>query len=72
MLFNYKDVNVLDRKHLIQMGEEFKIQNCNEIITKIIEAKHDFLLEFAIQYGVEKWASEVIELTSKVDRSLKE
>lgn len=72
MLFNYKDVNALDRKHLIQMGEEFKIQNCNEIITKIIEAKYTFLTEFSIQYGVEKWASEVIELTSKVDQSLKE
>ena len=71
MLFNYKDVNVLDRKHLIQMGEEFKIQNSDKIISKIIEMKYTFLTEFAAQYGVERWAKNVIEFTSKIDQSLK-
>lgn len=70
MLFNYRNVNEVDRKHLIQMGEEFKIQHGDEIISKIIEVKHAFLVELATQYSVRRWAEDIIELTSKVDQSL--
>jgi serine/threonine-protein kinase HipA len=72
MLFNYKDGNALDRKHLIQMGEEFKIQHCDTIITQTIEVKDTLLPELAMQYGVGRWAEDVILLTSVTDRSLKE
>lgn len=72
MLFNYKNGNALDRKHLIQMGEEFKIQHCNTIITQTIEVKDTLLPELAMQYGVGRWAEDVILLTSATDRSLKE
>lgn len=72
MLFNYKNGNALDRKHLIQMGEEFKIQHCNTIITQTIDVKDTLLPELAMQYGVGRWAEDVILLTSATDRSLKE
>ncbi len=71
MLFNYKSAHELDRKHLMQMGQEFKIQNCNEIISMMIEIKYAALLDLAAQYGVGQWANEVIELTVKVDKSLR-
>lgn len=70
MLFNLKKVSEIDRKHLVHMGEEFKIQQCDEIISKVIEIKHAFLIELATQYGVKRWAGDIIELTSKVDQSL--
>lgn len=71
MLFNLKNVLEIDRKHLIHMGEEFKIQHCNEIISKTIEVKHTLLAELAAQYGVRQWAESVIEITSRIDYSLK-
>ncbi|MDP3464706.1 MAG: HipA domain-containing protein, partial [Sulfuricurvum sp.] len=71
MLFNLRNVSEIDRMHLIQMGEEFKIQQCDEIISKIIETKHVFLSELAKQYAVVQWAEEVIALTSNVDQALK-
>ncbi|OHD83975.1 MAG: hypothetical protein A3D90_09285 [Sulfuricurvum sp. RIFCSPHIGHO2_02_FULL_43_9] len=71
MLFNLKNISSIDRKHLIHMGEEFKIQNCDEIISKVIEIKHTFLIELAIQYGVGRWGEEIIALMATVDQSLK-
>ena len=71
MLFNLRNVSEIDRMHLIHMGEEFKIQLCDEIIFKTIEVKHTILAELAMQYGVGRWAQEVIALTSNVDQSLK-
>lgn len=71
MLFNLRNISEIDRKHLTHMGEEFKIQHCDEIITKILEVKHAFLPELATQYGVRRWAEEVIALTSNIDESLK-
>lgn len=70
MLFNLKNIAEIDRKHLIQMGEEFKIQQCDEIIIKTVEVKHTFLPELAMQYGVGRWGRDIIELTSKVDKIL--
>lgn len=71
MLFNLRNVSEIDRTHLIQMGEEFKVQQCDEIISKTIEVKHTFLPELATQYGVRRWGEEVIELMATVDQSFK-
>jgi len=71
MLFNLRNVSEIDRMHLIQMGEEFKIQQCDEIISKTVDVKHALFVELAQQYRVGRWAQEVIALTSYVDQSLK-
>jgi serine/threonine-protein kinase HipA len=70
MLFNFRNIFEIDSKHLIHMGEEFKIHNCDEIITKIIEVKHAFLKELATQHGIGRWAEDVIALTANVDQCL--
>lgn len=71
MLFNLRNVSEIDRTHLIEMGEEFKVQQCDEIISKTIEVKHTFLPELATQYGVRRWGEVVIELMATVDQSFK-
>jgi serine/threonine-protein kinase HipA len=71
MLFNLRNVSEIDRIHLINMGEEFKIQQCDEIISKTIDVKQTLLVGLALQHGVGRWAQEVIALTSNVDQSLK-
>lgn len=70
MLFNFKNISSIDRKHLIHIGEEFKIQQCDEIITNIIEVKQALLVELATQYGVKHWGEEVYKLMAVVDHSL--
>ena len=72
MLFNFRNISEINRKHIIKIGEEFKIHTCDEIISQVIDVKHTFLTEFAVQYGVERWAKDVIVLTSHVDRALKD
>lgn len=60
MLFNLRNISEIDRKHLIHMGEEFKIQNCDDIISKVIEVKHTLLPGLAKQHVVGRWAEDVI------------
>lgn len=71
MLFDYKLVSDIDRKHLIKIAEEYNIRNSGEIIDVTIAVKNDHLRSMSTAYGIKpQWATRILDLTDSIDRSI--
>ena len=71
MLFDYKPVSEVNRKHLIKIADEFNIRNAGYIIDQTIAVKNNDLPLLSADYRITSiWHERILTLTKSVDKSI--
>jgi serine/threonine-protein kinase HipA len=71
MLFDYKPVSEINRKHLIKIADEFNIRNAGDIIDRTLAVKNDYLRPMSAEYGIKPvWVDRILTLTKNTDQSI--
>jgi serine/threonine-protein kinase HipA len=71
MLFDYKPVSEINRKHLIKIADEFNIRNAGEMIDHTLTVKNDYLRPMSVEYGINPvWMNRIFKLTQSSDQSI--
>lgn len=71
MLFDYKPVSEINRKHLIKIADEFNIRNSGAMIDQTIAVKNDYLRPMSAEYGISPvWVDRILALTKNTDQSI--
>lgn len=71
MLFDYKPVSEINRKHLIKIADEFNIRNAGYIIDQTIAVKNNDLSLLSAEYRITPiWHERILTLTKSVDKSI--
>lgn len=71
MMFHYKNGYDLKREDVVKIGKEFGMSGAEDMIDRMLEAKHTYLRDLSSEYNMKNWYKNILDATKNIDENAK-